>query len=168
MRRLLFSMAPMALLACAQAGVLANTGWEDCVNERYGFKFSHPSSLIAGPEPGSGDGRVFATEDNEFKITAWGHLLVMDYDPIDKSWAKELSELGPFATYKRKAAQWYVISGLKDGVEFYRKSFFHKDNGVVLVIEYPHARRQLYDPWVVKIEKSFVPFLAGDFNRLDH
>jgi hypothetical protein len=165
MKRQLLSIA---VLCCAQAVVFADAGWEDYVNERYGFKFSHPSSLIAGPEPGSGDGRVFTTADNEFKITAWGQLLVMDYDPIDKRWPMELAELGSFANYKRKEAQWYVISGVKDGVEFYRKRFFHKGNGVALVIEYPHASHKLYDPWVVKIEKSFVPFLEGSFKRLDN
>ena len=161
MKRLVF----MAALACVHSGAFGDGGWKDYVNARFGFKFSHPSGLVAGPEPTNGGGRVFSTPDKEFEVSAWGQFMVDD-DTLEKRWANELTELGDVATYKRKAADWYVLSGVKKGVEFYHKAFSKNGNGVFLEIEYPHAKNAQYDPWVEKIEKSFVPFLKGEFDRI--
>jgi hypothetical protein len=162
MKRSLFSMA---ILACAQFAVVAGEGWKEYVNERFGFKFSHPSSLIAGRPPTNGGGLTFSTRDKEFEIAAWGQFMAEGETP-EKYWADELTGTGASATYQRKGANWYVISGVDKGVEYYHKAFFQNGNVVYLDIDYPHAKNKQYDPWVEKIEKSFVPFLKGDFDRI--
>ena len=97
---------------------------------------------------------------------AWGQFVMPD-DTLDRRWAEELANLGPFANYTRKTRDWYVISGAKSGVEFYHTTHFQKGNAVSLQIEYPHAKNKQYDPWVEKIGKSFLPFLQGDFDRIE-
>jgi hypothetical protein len=164
MNRWLLSIAIPVIVAFTAPGARADSGWKVYENARFGFRFSHPAALIAGPEPTNGSGREFHTRDKEFTITAWGQFMVDDTP--EKCWENELADLGAFANYKRKAADWYVISGVKDGVEFYDKAFFKDGNGVFLEIVYPHAKSKQYDPWVEKIEKSVVPFLKGDFDRV--
>jgi hypothetical protein len=165
MNRWLLSMAIPMIVAFTAPLALAEPGWKDYVNARFGFRFSHPSALLADSEPPNGAGRTFYTKDKEFLIAAWGHFMVDD-DTMDKRWAEEMTNLGSFATYKRKEKNWYVISGAKAGIEFYHTVHFHHGNAVSLQIEYPHAQNQQYDPWVEKIAKSFVPFLHGDFDRI--
>jgi hypothetical protein len=163
MRRLLIFIT---LLACLVAGSFAESGWKEYVNARFGFKFSHPSTLVAGRLPTNGGGLIFTSRDKEFEISASGQFMVGD-DTLDKRWADELKDLESFVTYKRKAADWYVISGVKDGIEFYHKAFSKNGNGVFLDIDYPHAKAAQYDPWVERITKSFVPFLKGDYDRIE-
>jgi hypothetical protein len=137
-------------------------------NARFGFVLSYPTGLIAGPEPANGAGREFHTKDAEFSILAQGHFLTVDDgDSLEKRWKDELKECGDTVTFKKKTAGWYVVSGVgKNGVEYYTKFFVKRSNWVEIRITYPHARSQKYDPWVTQIEKSFVPFRAGDFDRI--
>jgi hypothetical protein len=137
-------------------------------NARFGFVLSYPTGLIAGPEPANGAGREFHTKDGECSVLAQGHfLLVDDGDSLEKRWQQELKESGDTVTYKKKTAGWYVVSGVgKNGVEYYTKFFVKGSNWVEFRITYPHAKNKKYDPWVTQIEKAFVPFREGDFDRL--
>ena len=85
---------------------------------------------------------------------------------LDSLWQEDLKEFGNHITYKKKAADWFVISGFKDGAEFYHKVHAKDDNCAELSFRYPHAKAKQYDPWVEKIARSFVPFLKGDYDRI--
>ncbi len=56
---------------------------------------------------------------------------------------------------------------MKDGQEFYHQTHVKDRNWATFQITYPHARAKQYDPWVEKIAKSFVPFLKGDYDRIE-
>jgi hypothetical protein len=154
MRYALFLLSILAL----PLSTLAEAGWRDYVNLRFGFRMSYPTDLVASPEPANGDGREYHTRNKEFSVTAYGHYLV-DATP-NSLWEDDLKEFGSHITYKRKAANWYVVSGVKDGTEFYRKVYTKGDNCAVLHFTYSHAKAKEYDPWVEKIVKSFEPFLV--------
>lgn len=142
----------------------AEPGWKVYVNGRFGFKISHPASLIASRDPDNGDGRELHTKDKEFSVVAVGHFL---HDAtLDSLWEDQLREYGASITYKKKAKDWYVVSGVKDGTEFYHKLHVKDGNWAELRFTYPHAKAKQYDPWVEKIAKSFVPFLEGDYDRI--
>lgn len=158
----LFLLLALTLLPLA-AG--AQTEWKEYVNPRFGFKLSVPANLQAKPEPTNGQGREFFSKDQEFQLAAYAHFLIED-DTLDKRWAEELAELGKFITYKKKAKTWYVVSGVRDGTEFYHQTHVKDGNWATFRITYPHAKAKQYDPWVEKIAKSFVPFLEGDFDRI--
>ena len=153
-------------VVCLATSAFANPAWKQYVNARFGFLFSRPSELIASREPDNGGGMEFHTKDSEFSVAASGHFLI-DGDNLEKNWNSELAELGATVTYKHKAANWYVISGVKGGTEYYHKACVNGDNAVELHITYPHAKNKQYDPWVEKIEKSLVPFLKGDYDRVE-
>jgi hypothetical protein len=143
---------------------LAEPGWKDYVNGRFGFKISHPASLIASRDPENGDGRELHTKDKEFSVVAVGHFL--HDSTLDSLWNDALREYGASVTYKKKAKDWYVVSGAKDGVEFYNKLHVQGGNWAELRFTYPHIKAKQYDPWVDKIVASFVPFLKGDYDRI--
>lgn len=137
-------------------------------NARFGFVLTYPGALVASPSPENGAGREFHTADGEFSVVAQGHFLSQDDgDSLEKRWNEELKEGGDTVTFKKKTATWYVVSGVgKNGVEYYTKLFVKGSNWVEFRITYPHAKNMKYDPWVAQIEKAFVPFLEGDFDRL--
>jgi len=146
----------------------AEEGWKVYTNARFGFRLSYPSVLKPSRAPDNGGGQEFHTADKEFSIATFGHFLLKDDgDSLDKRWEEELKELGKTITYKKKAATWYVVSGVaKDGTEYYHKTFVKDGNWCSFHITYPHAKNKTYDPWVAKIEKAFVPFLEGDYDRI--
>ncbi|EDY18186.1 conserved hypothetical protein [Chthoniobacter flavus Ellin428] len=145
------------ILLALPLSTLADTGWRDYVNLRFGFKMSYPAELVASAEPENGDGREYHTKNKEFSVTAYGHYLVDA--TLNSLWEDDLKEFGRHITYKRKAANWYVVSGVKDGTEFYRKVHTKGDNCAVLHFTYSQVKAREYDPWVEKIVKSFKPFL---------
>lgn len=161
MKRLLLLLALTFLPLAASA----QTEWKEYVNPRFGFKLSIPAQLKSKREPTNGDGREFFSPDNEFQIAAWGHFLIDD-DSLEKEWKDALAEFGSAITYKKKAKTWCVVSGVKDGVEFYWQVHVKDGNAATFRITYPHAKAKQYDPWVEKIAKSFVPFLEGDYDRI--
>lgn len=143
----------------------AEERWQTYTNARFGFRLVHPPGLVASRPPENGDGREFHTKDKEFSLRAYGHFLQKG-DTLEKLWNEELKDLGAAVTYKKKGADWYVVSGVKDGTEFYHKTFTKEGNFSAFRITYPHAKAKQYDPWVERIAKSFVPFLKGDFDRI--
>jgi hypothetical protein len=160
MKTLLLALAFLIPLAA----VAAEPGFKDYTNGRFGFKISYPASLVASREPDNGGGQEFHSKDKEFSVAAFGHFLVDS--TLDSMWQDELKELGASITYKTKGKGWYVVSGVKDGTEFYHKTYVQGDNVASFHITYPHAKAKQYDPIVEKIAKSFVPFLKGDYDRI--
>lgn len=151
-----------ALLLSLAAGA-AESGFKDYTNGRFGFKISYPATLIASADPTNGGGREFHSKDKEFSLATFAHFL--NGATLDSMWNDELKELGSTVTYKKKGENWFVISGVKDGTEFYHKTYVQEGNFASFHITYPHAKAKQYDPVVEKIAKTFVPFLKGDFDR---
>jgi hypothetical protein len=144
------------------------TPWKDYTNYRFGFRLKYPASLVSGPNPDNGAGRAFRSQDKEFCIVACGHFLqVHENDSLEKRWRDDLKALGKSVNYRKKASSWYVLSGITEGgVEYYRKLYVSGTTWAAFHITYPHAKNKKYDPWVVQIEKSFIPFVKGRFDRI--
>jgi hypothetical protein len=146
----------------------AEPGTRKYANARFGFVLTYPGALVGSPPPENGAGREFHTADGEFSVVAHGHFLSQDDgDSLDKRWEEQLKEGGETVTFKKKTATWFVVSGVgKNGVEYYTKFFVKGSNWVEFRITYPHAKSKKFDPWVAQIEKAFVPFREGDFDRI--
>ena len=143
-------------------------GWKTYSNARFGFSVQLPAELQGSREPDNGAGREFHTKNGEFSILAHAHFLGVadENESLDSRWKETLKELGDTVIYKKKAASWYVVSGTDaKGIEYYYKFHVQEKNWAEIRITYPHAKNRLYDPWVEKISRSFVPFLKGDFDR---
>jgi hypothetical protein len=165
-RALGFSAILIFLQANAPA---ADSEWKKYANARFGFVLTYPATLIAREEAMNGGGREFHSKDGEFSVAAFAHFFVPDSgDSFEKRWREELDTPNVTITYKKKAPNWYVVSGLtKSGTEYYHKLYRKGSNWAAFHITYPHAKNKEYDSWVARIEKSFVPFREGDFDRLE-
>ena len=143
--------------------------WHKYANARFGYVLTYPATLIAGPESANGDGREFHSADGEFSLAVFAHFFVPDSeDSFEKRWQEELALPDVTITYKKKTPNWYVVSGItKDGTEFYHKLYRKGANWAAFHITYPHTKANKYDAWVTQIEKRFIPFREGDFDRLD-
>ncbi len=167
MRRILLLL--LALSAAAFPARAADD-WKEYLNARFGFLLRYPAGLVPSREPDNGDGREFHTRDGEFSVAAFGHFLMTDDgDSLEKRWKEELAELGDTVTYRKKAATWYVVSGVrKDGTEYYHKLLVNpkESRWAAFRITYPHAKNKKYDPWVARIEKSFSAFEKPGADRI--
>ena len=144
--------------------------WKEYVNGRFGFKIPYPASLVPQREPDNGGGRRFVSKDGKVELVAHAHYIGLNEgDSFHDRWNEALKEYGKSVTYKRKAATWFVISGvLPDGTEYYEKLHVQKHNYAAFKITYPHAATAVYSPWVEKIAKEFVPFLPDpEYDRAD-
>lgn len=159
-------------LAASLAGRSAEAAqltWRKYANERFGFVLSYPATLLAGPAPQNGAGREFHTPDEAFSLSAQAHFFSPDTGrTFESSWKEELNTSGVTITYKKKAKTWYVVSGVTaDGTEYYHKLYAKGGNWVELAMTYPHAQNNKYDKWVAEIAKRFIPFRAGDYDRVE-
>jgi len=147
----------------------ADVRWKEYDNARFGFVLKYPGSLVASREPTNGDGREFHSRDREFSVAAMAHFFVPDSgDSFEARWKEELETPDVAINYKKKADTWYVVSGVsKDGTEYYHKLYTKGANWAGFHITYPHAKGKKYQDWVTRIEKEFVPFREGDYDRLD-
>ena len=111
---ILFLCVPLLTL-----GHAAEVKWKKYSNARFGFVLTYPAPLIAGAEAMNGDGREFHSADGEFSIAAMAHFFVPDSgDSFEKRWQEELDTADVTITYKKKAPNWYVVSGVtKEGTE---------------------------------------------------
>ena len=157
--------APLAFVTVIASAMGMEGPWKEYINPRFGFRISYPISLVASPDPQNGGGREFHTKDNAFSLATFGSFFTGGANSFEASWAEELKQ--DDITYKRKTADWYVVSGVrKNGVEYYHKLCRQGNNAAGFEITYPHARNAEFDPWVEHIEKNFTPFLKGDFDRV--
>jgi hypothetical protein len=157
------------LLWPGHAGSAGEQAWKKYRNARFGFLLVYPPDLVAGPEPTNGGGREFHSADKQFSVATAAHFFVPESgDSFEKRWEEELKVPEVNITYKKKTDNWYVVSGVsKDGTEFYHKLYRKGSNWAAFEITYPHTQNKRYDRWVTRIAKEFIPFLAGDYDRLE-
>ncbi len=154
-----------ALVCCLAAltaprGARADDRWIVYVNDRYGTTISYPAPRFAmRPPPANDDGRTLIAADG-------AEILVFAaYNALDETLAaKRASLTGPDyarTTYRASEANWFVVSGYRDigGVDsvFYEKCILSRDGGVFhsLVVTYPSALKDRYDPIVARVAASF-------------
>jgi hypothetical protein len=140
-------------------GARAEDRWVVYVNDRYGTTVSYPAPRFAmQPPPANDDGRTLIAADGA-RI-----LVFAAYNALDETLASKQAALGSpdyaRTTYRAKGANWFVVSGYRDigGVDsvFYEKSILSRA-GVFhsLVVTYPSALKDRYDPIVARVAASF-------------
>jgi hypothetical protein len=166
MRLFVFLLGLVVLSVSASA---THAKWRKYANARFGFVLSYPATLMASREADNGDGREFHTADKEFSVSAFAHFFVPETDDtFERRWQEEFDTPNVSINYKKKTENWYVVSGTtKDGTEYYHKRYRQGSNWAAFHITYPHAEASKYNPWVAEIEKRFVPFQKGDFDRIE-
>ncbi len=123
-------------------------------NSRFGYEIDFPSPILkALPEADNGDGRHFDSNDGEIRLSCWGSL---KHDTsIDDDYKRVLQEIGAGCTYKSRKANWFVVSGLKEGKVWYKRTIELENEFVTFEITYPHELLEYMNPVVSRISKSF-------------
>lgn len=133
--------------------------WATYGNARYKFSVSYPSNLlITQREADNGDGRAFVSRDGKTHMLAYGanNVLAETLQSRYKHDARGI-EPGDKVTYKAQKNNWYAVSGYRNELIFYRKTFGNKDQFLTLDITYPKSQRATWDKVVSEIVSRFHP-----------
>jgi hypothetical protein len=155
------------LLACAVLGAIGLVfaapaeadQWRTYQNDRYGTTIDYPDQFKPEPPPGVDDGRTFISADGaqfsvyasynaeNFNLTAYQDFTLKNLDP------------GQAVTYKASGNNWFVISGTKGNDIFYERHLLSHSGQMTegFSMAYPAAAKQIYDPIVARMAKSFRP-----------
>jgi serine/threonine-protein kinase len=140
------------LVASVAAAAASAEGWRTYVNPRFGAMAQYPADWTMGPEPENGDGRQFTSPDGRASLTISGILFVL-------SRAEEFAirlkpDEGETIAYQQQGRDWIVVSGLKNGRIFYRKSLLTCDVWNDVSLDYPAADKVKYDAIVAHVAAS--------------
>jgi serine/threonine-protein kinase len=136
--------------------VKAEQGYRNYRNARFGVSADVPSDWKAGQEPDNMDGLVFSSPDGAVTITVSGILNADDTPASEVIADEQRAQSGETVTYRSKGPHQAVISGTRGAVIFYRKTMLSCKDQVInhLVIEYPAAQKQAFDPLVAHVAAS--------------
>jgi len=134
-------------------------------NDRHGFSLSYPAATFTPqPPPAGDDGRVFLSRDGNARLLAGAlpkadGMNLRDY----RSLVLQQSYPGAAIDYAPMRDNWFVLSGIRDGVMFYERVTFtcggRRINSWAML--YPAAERRLYDRIVEQVARSY---RAGEDN----
>jgi hypothetical protein len=149
-------LAAMVTAILLAAGAARAGGWLTYQNDRYGTTIDYPDFFKMQPPPDADDGRQFKSTDGaDFTVSA-------SYGGIDFTLAtyrdfivKHL-DAGSVITYEARGKNWFVVSGTRGGKIFYEKHLLSHGAQMNedLVITYPAALKQIYDPVAARMAKS--------------
>jgi hypothetical protein len=147
--------------AAAPAAAQTAPNWRTYQNDRYGTTIDYPDLFKAEPPPDNDDGRHFKSADGaEFAVFASYGALDFDLAGYRKYILEKLGP-GKAVTYQAHGEDWFVISGTEgDGIFYERYMLSHGKEmaeGFVegFVMSYPAALKQIYDPIVGRMAKTF-------------
>jgi hypothetical protein len=130
-------------------------GWLSYQNDRYGTTIDYPEVFKMQPPPDADDGRAFKTADGadftvsasyfglDFTVAKYHDYIVKNLDP------------GSAIAYETRGKTWFVISGTRAERIFYEKHLLSHGMNEDFVMSYPASARQVYDPIVARMAKSF-------------
>lgn len=135
-------------------GALAQTRYKTYSNARFGYTISYPSDLLTPQgEADNGDGQIFTDDGVEMRV--FGSNMLAN-GTLQKEYNALVKEKGASVTYKVFKPNFFVVSGKENGKIFYQKTMKGAGGAFfTFMIEYDETQRQIYDPVVVKMVKSF-------------
>lgn len=130
-------------------------------NERFGFQLSYPSAVFEpGEAPQGGQGMVFTSRDGAAQLlvsagrnTTGETLGSYRRFVLSKTYADARVEYAPVRS------SWFVLSGTNGDTMFYERITFRCGGRVIYgwQMTYPVAERQIYDPIVEAVHRSYRP-----------
>lgn len=127
-------------------------------NTRYGFTLSYPHSQFQPQEPLVEEGRVWVSRDGNARILA-GALPNADGMSLQeyREYVLKESYSGANVDYAPLRDNWFVLSGVRDGVMFYERVTFTCGGRLInsWAMLYPAADRRVYDRIVEQVARSY-------------
>lgn len=134
--------------------------WRTYHNDRYGTTIDYPGFFKPGTPPEADDGLKFTSADGaEFSVFASYNALGFDLAGF-QDFIKENLAAGAVVTYRSHGDDWFVISGTQESDRIFYERHLLSHGGEMtegLVMTYPAALKQKYDPIVARMAKSFRP-----------
>jgi hypothetical protein len=131
------------------------------LNERFGFQLAYPSAVFEpGEAPDGGQGMVFTSRDGAAQLlvsagrnTSGETLGSYRRFVLSKSYPDARIEYAPVR------GSWFVLSGTNGDTMFYERITFRCGGKVIYgwQMTYPVAERQIYDPIVEAVHRSYRP-----------
>lgn len=149
----------LALVLAAQAAGAAEPALSTYGNGHYDYTVDYPAALLAPQgESDSGDGQVFQSADGDATMRVYAQFLMRDIPHQCDAVAQARERAGARVSYQLRKPGLTVASGeLAPGRIFYAKGLKTSDRCLMLLIEYPAARRTQFDPLVGRIAASLRP-----------
>ncbi len=136
-------------------------------NHRYNYCINFPPHLLtAQQEAASGDGKILLDKKGvEFlRVFRRGAVDPEEHISLKKQMQEDISEITqpdssgvlPEITYKKLGRKFYVLSGKKGDIIFYRKVIITKDDELAFALfQYHEKDKNRYDKVVAKMAASF-------------
>ena len=155
MRRLALSIL---FAAMSLAGAFAADGLH-YVNVWYGYTIDLPAGFLAVKESDNGDGGVSYSPDRKSKLAVWGANTMIDSFSSDiDDRIRSAQDEGWAIGYSKVTGSWASWSGEKDGRIFYSRAIrLCSDGAGYFDLQYPQEAKDVFDPVVNKLIKSFKP-----------
>jgi hypothetical protein len=139
--------------------------WQTYTNARFGYTVRYPASLLKPQgESDNGDGQKFLSRDGKTRLLVYGSHNVLG-ETIASRFAEdrrgEKNNAGRKVTYARQKNDWYVVSGVQDGKNFYRKCYLRGGDFVTWEITYPVTERAVWDRLTARVGAEFAPRSLG-------
>jgi len=147
-------LASTALVVLSSSAAVAETAVYR--NDRFGTTLSYPADVFSQPmePPANGDGMTWLSADGA-SLSAHASYNALMLTP--RAFADQAGRgNGHFeVTYRRVADRWVVLSGFEDGDIFYYRFEFGADDVIhSMLLRYPAALRERYDPLTGAIGRS--------------
>jgi hypothetical protein len=149
---LALSMAAASPAAAAPGAA----GWGQYRNTHVGVAFDFPGHIFPMDSAEQGrDGTVFTSADGRSRIRVFGFANEGRHTPARYLKRIARPDEANF-TYVRTTSRFFVASGTRDGMIFYRRCNFAGGNGQVgcLQLDYPQRDKRAFDPVVTRISRS--------------
>lgn len=144
--------------------------YESYCNSRYNYCIDYPTIMVAQPEAGNGDGRVFLNPKDSATLTVYGTIGV-DLEtevpiPLKERYLKDMQNIKEESpnnkiTYHKLGQHFFVVSGYKQDRIFYQKTIVTQDDNsqnpsfAYAILEYPESGKEVYNKISEKVFSSF-------------
>jgi len=137
--------------------VCGQTGVYGCyTNHKYGYVVAWPNKHLTGQgESDSGDGQIFSSPDGQAQLACWAYFNDVLGESIGQAYAQAIQEAGAQISYKHLGKDFFVISGIKDGMIFYRKTLLAHGVQASFELRYAAQLKAAFDPIVKDVARSF-------------
>jgi hypothetical protein len=147
----------LAVVAAAPAAAApGGSGWGQYRDREAGVAFDFPGHVFAiDSAEQSRQGTVFTSTDGRARIRVFGFVNEAGDTPARYLRRVARPEDANF-TYVRTTSRFFVASGTRDGMIFYRRCNFAGGSGQVgcLQLDYPQGDKRAFDPVVTRISRS--------------
>jgi hypothetical protein len=151
-----FAAAAPATPTAPVAAATGPEGWTAYMNPRFGTTADYPVGIFSVRDrpPENGDGQTFRSADGYAQLSIYG-MHNVESDTPQSYVDKYVDRQG--VTFQRVTANFYAVSGLRDGAIFYQRCNFPAAPGDIVDcvhVSYPAGQKVAWNPIVGRLSRS--------------